>query len=379
MRSRRESGVLEGEERGASGTAPGRVTRTQRLSLQLKLPAAWSAASTPATSQQHEEHEDPFGLHLIGHGDRVAAGPDKQGNDPAVERELERLIEMAEWQKLRPAAFAEASVATEARARERREGDAPDLTGIGSVKSLDGVARALKSMQGLWPSLSLDERKAQIQKHLDAELKAADIPLLEGIRDVPGKHHPASFDFRNWKIVIRTELIAGQSLDDEEGASLCEVLAHELRHAEQQWLTARFLAAQGRSVPEIVSTLDGISAPVAARAKAKKLSGLGSDEVAHARKMHTALVTDREINRMLNEDNGEREMEIARERARVMLVSLRRRPPAVTTIEARAVCRELRERIEDVLLKYKIYRQLPAEADSHDVGAGAKLAFEERS
>lgn len=136
------------------------------------------------------------------------------------------------------------------------------------------------------------------------------------------------------------------------------------------------LAAQGRSAAEISETLHGLHPPVAARAVEQKLAGLDSAGPAHAGQMHTALVVDRDINDILDADTGYPAMAEARATAQGALDGLRARPRTVTLAQAREACRALREQIDEVLLKYKIYRQLPAERDAHEAGAGGRLAFE---
>lgn len=378
MRGRRISELgadASGDVRGEA--VPGRVSRTQRLPVQRK-PAATYPVPPTARAATAGGHEDPFGMHLLGEPTRVAdAGGTDSTSAAAVELELEHLVERGDWQKLRPGAFAEASVAADAHARQRRDGDMPDMTGLGKVSTLDRFAHSMKVLQRIWGSLTLDGRTEAVKVALDQELVAASIPPLEGVTTIPAKKHPASFDYKTWKVTLRREFLEGSTVGDEDAADLCGTLAHEIRHGEQQFLTARVLAAKGQSAAEIHVTLKGLYMPVATQAVARKLKGLAGAELAYARRMHTALVTDRQITDILDQDTGYAELDAARERGATVLEGLRRRPPTVSIEEARATCRELRDRIEDVLLKYKIYRQFPTEADSHDVGAGAKLAFQE--
>ena len=99
--------------------------------------------------------DDPFGLHLptgVSFVDDDGAPPVGGATDDrrAIAAELEALIERAAWSKLRPKAWADAAPGPAARAGARRRGDAPDLSGTGSVLSMDRLATGVRATQTRW-------------------------------------------------------------------------------------------------------------------------------------------------------------------------------------------------------------------------------------
>ena len=98
------------------------------------------------------------------------------------------------------------------------------------------------------------DRAERLLETMQAVLVAADVPPPIAVKLVPLRPHPGAFDFRTWTLVLREALVAAPQLGHDEAAELTNMLAHELRHAEQYYLAARWMAAQGAPPAEIAST-----------------------------------------------------------------------------------------------------------------------------
>lgn len=101
---------------------------------------------------------------------------------------------------------------------------------------------------------------------LPAEMPRPDVEVVE---DIKGANNYGSFAWQNWKVSV-SERDFIELINNEHGgtlglgsvvavadvpqpvlAKLTGVIAHEMRHAEQYWLMARRLAAQGKTIAEI--------------------------------------------------------------------------------------------------------------------------------
>jgi hypothetical protein len=383
---------------------PGRVNRTRYLPPSSPGPSPLAAEGMPPGEPAFAalQLDDPFGFHLTGgpsgnstappalgpdgrprpapapaHHDRMAeSAADEAEALRAIEAELVWLIDNAEWSKLRPSVVAVAARAPRARARARREGTLPDLTGIGSVAAVDSIAAGIRTAQQQWVHLTIDERARALQAAADGALAVAGLPALAGIEQVPGRRYPAGFNFRTWKIALRAELVSAAALPDEDAELLCDFMAHESRHAEQQYVLARRLAIQGFSPAEISGKLRGLYPLVAEQAFALRLDDLPPGQESLADEVEPAFTSEVEINGYINGDDGQDDMAAARVVAANLLDGLRATPRTTTLADARAAGRALRERMEDVVLDYTLYHQLATEDDAHEVGAAADLAFE---
>jgi hypothetical protein len=104
-----------------------------------------------------------------------------------------------EWSKLRPEARAEFAPGTAARAQARRRGEAPDLSGTGSVVSMDRLAAGVRALQATWPTLTPKARADALRAIGDAVLVGADVPPLLGIKVGTDKVFTASFQYQKWQ------------------------------------------------------------------------------------------------------------------------------------------------------------------------------------
>jgi hypothetical protein len=91
--------------------------------------------------------------------------------------------------------------------------------------------------------------------------------------------------------------------------------------------------------------------------------------------MHQATVTDKAKNQAISDEDGLVEMEKMRSEAMVALANLQAGETAATIAEATAKRDALKAQITVVEQKYTLYRNIPYEADSHEVGDAAEQAF----
>jgi hypothetical protein len=378
---------------GERRPAPGKSTRTARLrGGPLGGPAGadvnggadlnGGAFGTPSPiGGGMPELDDPFGLHLPTTGTTFVGDDGAPPTDMFAEQraaladELERLIARAEWPALRPEARGAAAPGADGRAQARRRGEMPDLTGTGSVASMDAWANGVRAIASSWDGLNLEQRKAALEQLATTVLTAADVPPAPIVTPEQWRSQ-ASFDFRKWRIVVRASLLQRMPLTEAAACELADVLAHEARHAEQYFLAARWLAGRGATAEEIVATIDGLDPPTAERAVAVGTRGLSGPAMALASSMHQALGPDHSKHVSDADDTGYDEMRAARDAAREVAAQLRARPAAASLEEGRAACENLRVSIAEVLRKYRVYRRSPYELDGHEVGAGAVAAFE---
>jgi hypothetical protein len=80
-------------------------------------------------------------------------------------------------------------------------------------------------------------------------------------------------------------------------------------------------------------------------------------------------------NQRISDDDGMQEMETAKREAEAALAALRSTPSAATIATATAKRDALRAAITVVEQRYTLNRNIPYEADAHEVGDAAEQAF----
>lgn len=378
---------------GERRAAPGKSTRTARLKGgPLGAPAGADVVGgtevsggayggpTPIGSGM-PALDDPFGLHLPTTGTTFVGDDGAPPTDmfadqrAALADELERLIARAEWPALRPEARGAAAPGADGRAQARRRGEMPDLTGTGSVASMDSLVRGLRAIRNAWDGATSEERAGHLEQVVAELLTAADVPPAKIVVKKDWRA-PASFNFRGWEIFVRASLLTPIQLTDAAACELADVLAHEARHAEQYFLAARWLAGKGATADEIVATIVDLPRPTAEAAVARGVRGLSGPAMALASSMQQALGPDHQRHVQEANDTGYDELAASRDRGRAVLSRLRARPATASLEDGRAACHELEVAIAEVLRKYRVYRHSPYELDGHEAGAGAVAAFE---
>jgi hypothetical protein len=300
----------------------------------------------------------------------------KQAN--ALARELKRLIDGATWKEIRKRVYPKESAPGIKRAKERRAGKRPDLTGLGSIKTLDHFAAAVRGIRTKWAKLLPDDRVKELGKAADVELTSADVPGFL-VKDKAPMEFKAFFRPSQWKFVISEALVASSSLSIKDCGELTNTTLHESRHAEQHFLAARFSAGVNGTAAADLVLEQGIPKVIADAAVAKKFDKTTDPNVADLGKtMFQATVTDALSNQAISDDDGLTDLATMRGEAQTALTNLKAGATALTIADATAKRDALRAQINVVEQKYTLYRNIPYEADAHEVGDAAELAFQRR-
>jgi hypothetical protein len=291
----------------------------------------------------------------------------------ALIQELQTLTDGATWAAIRRTAYPAESAAGVTRARERHAGRQPDLTGLGSNAVLDRFAAECHRLQRAWGPLTPAERRDQLGAAASAELVRANVPGFLHVRDIVTEFK-GQFSPTEWTFEISRALITGPNLSDDDAAELCNTTLHEARHAEQQFLAARFQAEQGRTAAQIAGAV-GIPMVIATEAHRRRLTGASAQVRDLAQRMNQAVVTDGAANQAISNNDGLAELERRRTTALTALAALRANPTPQAIANAERERDALRAQIAEVRRLYTLYRNIPYEADAHEVGDAAEQAF----
>ena len=295
----------------------------------------------------------------------------------SLAKELQGLIDHAVWKEIRKTAYPKESKAGIARAKERKDGKRPDLTGLGQIKSLEHFAAAIKGLQPGWAKQSPVDRAKAVGKAIDDELDAQKIPKLLGVQPIKTEFK-GSFSPFFWRFNLSEALVNSATLSDADAAELCNTGLHEARHAEQHFLSARYAAGPPDSKDAAaISAEQGIPEdPVAKAAVAQKFDAKTDPAVAAlGKEMYKANVTDGAKNQKISDDDYLKEMEDTRKQAGKALQALNAAITSKTIADATTKRDELKAAIAEVERRYTLYRNIPYEADAHEVGDAAEQAF----
>ena len=289
--------------------------------------------------------------------------------------ELQELIDNATWKEIRKRVYPKESAAGIERAKERKAGTLPELTGLGRTGTLERFATAVKGIQAKWTGLKPDDRVKELGNAGSNELVAADVP---GFLDV-GKEEmefKGVFRPRLWKFTISKALVTSNVLPDDEAADVANTTLHESRHAEQHFLSARFSAGVNNKDADAIVAEQKIPKVIANKAVAKKFDAQTDRAVVDlGKRMFQAEVTDRAKNQAITKDDGLDDLKVKRAAAETALKKLKSFANARTIAEATKKRDELKAQIVVVEQKYTLYRNIPSEADAHEVGDAAEQAF----
>lgn len=291
-----------------------------------------------------------------------------------VSIDLADLIAGATWKEIRKRVYPRESAAGVRRAKERKRGTRPDLTGLGRIASLEHLAGAIRGVQRTWPALSADERVAKLGDAAKAEMTAVDVPEFLLVNKQP-MEFKAFFRRDLWSFTISEALVTASPLADPEAAELANTTMHESRHAEQQFLAARFSAGQGNSAATIHADQD-IPPAIAQKAVDKKFDA-GTDPTVKAlgQGMFAAMVTHGAANQAISSADGLPELARRKSEAETALRNLTGGVTGPALKDAIAKRNALRAQIIEVERLYALYRRIPYEADAHEIGDAAEQAF----
>ena len=352
-----------------------RHTRPERVELSspdetAEREAAAAASSIAAGGRVNVSRAAPNGAPRIFRDvDRTRMEADR------VAEELRTLIGGATWREIRKRVYPKESAAGIVRASERKAGLRTDLTGLGRIKNLEHLAGAIRGMQSTWSTLTVDKRIKAVTKAANDELADADVPAFL-TSDKMKMEFKAGFSPAAWGFVLSEALVTNSSLSNDDGADLANSTMHESRHAEQNFLAARFQAGVNKKSADQIVAEDGIPKAIATKAVQKKFdANTDASVVDLGRRMFDAAVTDRAKNQAISDDDGLIELRRKRAGAQTALNRLNSSKTRDNTIDGKTAAAELNRQIAVVEQRYTDYRNIPYEADAHEVGDAAEQAF----
>jgi hypothetical protein len=330
-------------------------------------------------NKRGDERAGPQSAHGIAGSARMLsrAPDDEKAKVATLAADLQKLIDGAVWKEIRKRVYPKESAAGIKRAKERKAGKLPDLTGLGKISALTSFAAAIKSLQGKWAAISVDDRVKAIGDAANVELTAAGVPPFRFVvkAKTPWK---GFFQAAAWKFSISDQLVNGATLSDSDAAELCNTALHEARHAEQYFLAARYAAGppNNKLAPDIAAEEGIPEDPIANAAVAAKFGTTTDARVADlGKQMYKAHVTEKAANQKISDDDYMKEMGEAREAAIKSLAALKAKATAATIADATLKRTTLEAAIAEVEKRYTLYRNIPYEADAHEVGDAAEQAF----
>jgi hypothetical protein len=132
-------------------------------------------------------------------------------------------------------------------------GDAPPF---GMATRVAAIIAAIQQLQGKWEGMTTGEREKALQQILNDQFAAIGVPAptlaSASLKDGGmGKYNPQDYSLQ----IDGSLLTAGGPLDEEKAAKLAGMLAHEGRHAEQDYYAARDQANSGKTAEQIADDL----------------------------------------------------------------------------------------------------------------------------
>lgn len=376
---------------GANRYRPGTMEGKRLLAHELAH-VVQQRGAPPETVQRAPRNDDPIHAPLLDTYSQETGMPRDTANQHTenyegwletkpLADELQKLIDGAVWKEIRKRVYPKESAPGIQRAKDRHAGKLPDLTGLGRLTTLDRFATAVRGIQSRWATLGTpDNRVKELGRAANTELAAADVPAYLAV-DKKLMEIKAFFQPSTWMFVISQDLVSASTLNDRDAAEVANTTLHEGRHAEQNFLAARFSAggngkdAAAKDAAAIVLE-QGIPLVIAGKAVAKKFDAStdkGTKDL--GRRMFQATVTDGVANQAISDDDGWALMATMRSDAISALMKLRIKPGAATIADAEAKRDALKAQIKVVEDKYTLYRRIPYEADAHEVGDAAEQAF----
>ena len=351
--------------------APGRYAPSSRAGQQLIAHELAHVVQQGASPESLRRAPDPPDA-----GPAPTPKSEEEVGSAKLAKELKALIADAEWKQIRKRAYPRESAAGIKLAKDRRAGKAPDLTGLGSIKSLDKFAVLIRALQKKWSAISSpDNRVKEIDTLLQGPLKEANVPKFIQVSKFKTEFKGA-FASSIWSFFISEALVTNNSLSNADAGELANTSLHECRHAEQNFLAARYAAGvKGEDAATIASTHD-IPPTIAAEAVAAKFdSGTDATTKKLGETMHQATVTDKAANQKISDDDGLKEMAALRVEAQAALSALLANETPATLSSATAKRDALKAQVAEVERLYTLYRNIPYEKDAHEVGDAAEEAF----
>jgi hypothetical protein len=185
-------------------------------------------------------------------------------------------------------------------------------------------------------------------------------------------------NYPNWIFKINESMVKQPALPDPEAADLANTTAHETRHAEQHFVGARYEAGVLKMDAKQIHVAQDIPVDIAAIAVTRKMdAGAGAAEKALGAQMAQSMGTDREANKATSSavDSEIANLDAARQEAQTALTALEASDTPATEAQGAQKRDVLKAAIAAVKKSYSAYRGIPHEADAHEVGDTAELAY----
>ena len=290
---------------------------------------------------------------------------------------LNGLIAGADWPTMRKRLYPQQSAAGIQRAKDRKAGKATDLTGLGKITSLNRFAGAMKAMQADWPTKSMKDRIDALGAAANAELTQAGVPNFM-IVDKSAMTAKAAFSAGAWGFFINEGLLTSRNLDAATAGQLANAAMHESRHAEQHFLAARYSAGFNKTDEAGLVAEQGIPTPIAKEAVKNKFDAMSDMAVAMVgQRMFKRYVTDVDAHDAAAGlfDPALEDMKDKRAKAETARTALAKAVTSAAVTAAEQARDALKAAITELHKAYVAYRGVPSEADAHEVGDAAELAF----
>jgi hypothetical protein len=296
-----------------------------------------------------------------------------------LKAELRGLVKNAVWSEIRRRIYPKESSAGLKRADDRHSGKLPDLTGLGGLKTIEHFVQQIRKVKADWNTTlnTPNLRVKELGKVAGDELVTVGVPGFL-IVDKEPMQSKGFFQAREWKYVISEELVKNDQLADADAQELANVTLHESRHAEQTFLAARFSAGIGGKDAAGIVAEQRIPIAIANDAVLKKFDSNTDAKTLHlGKKMHQAKVTNRATIQGINTafDDILAKMDAKRKETEMALSSLVENATPAAIKDAKLKRDELKTLVAALEVAYTNYRNIPSEADAHEVGDAAGLAF----
>jgi hypothetical protein len=294
-------------------------------------------------------------------------------------KELDALIAAGTWPEIRKRVYPAHSAAGIQAAKDRHAKKAPDLTGLGKLSRLEHFSKGMHDVQAKWPKLTTEDKRLKaIADVADDELVSANVPPFEHVLKAAmtprGQFIPA-----DWEYHVNETLIASASLSNDEAADLANVTLHESRHAEQQFLAARYEAFTTKKPDAAtIAASGGIPEKIAGIAIARKFNAKTEAAVVSLGKdMFQAMVTDQATHQAETQDALDKitDLGVKNSEAQTALANLKAADTPANMKDAGDKRDALKKAIADVETAYGAYRAIPYEDDAHRVGDAEEQAF----
>lgn len=294
--------------------------------------------------------------------------------------DLHKLIDQSSWPEIRKRVYPKESKLGIDRARNRHDAKAKDLTGVGSLASLDSFATAMHGVQKTWnadPKANPDARVASIGKAADDALVSASVPKFKKA-EKEDMSPRGRFLGGPWELHVKEAMVNDPTLSDPAAADLTNTVLHETRHAEQAYVAARYAAGFEKADAAKLAA-EGLNSDIASAAVANKMDATTHADVKNLGKaMRGSDFGVEGTNNAAKEQAMEDELpklNAALANATAAVTALDATPQEKQVAAARQQRKLLLQEVAKVEQRYGAYRAIPHEADAHEVGDAAELAF----